>query len=83
MADTQELECSAAFSTSSCDSMLCPQNICQRAGEPGDNVDIMDPQNNNVNDEHIPPLISEYASKRIGQDFRSALLRDFALRNTE
>jgi hypothetical protein len=58
-------------------------NICQRAGEPGDNEDILDPQNNNLNEEHIPPLMSEYASKRIGQDCRTALLRDFASRNIE
>jgi hypothetical protein len=58
-------------------------NICQRAGEPGDNVDLLDPHNNNLNDQHIPPTMSEYASKKIGQDTRTALLRDFASRNLE
>lgn len=58
-------------------------NICQRAGEPGDNADLLDPHNNNLNDEHIAPTMSEYASKRIGQDARSALLKDFAARNLE
>jgi hypothetical protein len=58
-------------------------NMCQRAGEPGDNADLLDPQNNNLNDQHIPQTMSEYASKKIGQDARSVLLRDFASRNLE
>jgi hypothetical protein len=32
-------------------------NICQRAGEPEDNGDLLDPHNNNLNDQHIPPTM--------------------------
>jgi hypothetical protein len=57
-------------------------NICQRAGEPGDEV-IADQHANDVNIERIPPLQSERASKTVGRDIRSALLRDFVTRYIE
>jgi hypothetical protein len=43
-------------------------NICQRSGEPGDDNDLMDPYNNDLNNERAPPLMSKYASKKIGKD---------------
>jgi hypothetical protein len=57
-------------------------NICQRAGKPGDEV-IADQHANDVNIERIPPLQSEQASKTVGRDIRSALLRDFVTRYIE
>lgn len=58
-------------------------NICQTAGEPGDGEDVLDAHPNDLNQERIPPQNSEYASKKIGQDVRSALLRDLISRNID
>lgn len=58
-------------------------NICQRAGEPGDNNDLLDEHTNNVNQERLAPINSEYASNKIGKDVRGALLRDLISRNIE
>jgi hypothetical protein len=58
-------------------------NICQRAGEPGDYNDVLDEHPNNLNQEHLAPINSEFASKQIGKDVRSALLRDLISRNIE
>jgi hypothetical protein len=83
MADSEELECRAAMAPKIIAACCVLHNICQRAGEPGDNADLRDPHNNNLNDQHFFPTMSEYASKKTGQDARSALLRDFASRNLE
>lgn len=58
-------------------------NICQRAGEPGDNDDLLDQHPNDVNQEHVAPSNSEYASNKIGKDVRSVLLRDLISRNID
>jgi hypothetical protein len=55
-------------------------NICQRAGEPGDQAHIQDEHPNNVPgpDNDFQVFETEAQSKAIGRDVRNALLADFA-----
>jgi hypothetical protein len=57
-------------------------NICQRAGEPGDNDHLQDEHPNNValENDDLQILQTEAQSKAIGRDVRNALLADFASR---